>query len=112
MSQYSNFTSLFVTIFFYKGLTRNPEIRNTPVWVLLNIWRLGQIKDTKFDTNISNKTLLNAAKCQGYSFSRFWVIKGKPRGGQITTITQVKVKLTATLSLLLSYKPYKGVKFF
>ena len=25
--------------------------------------------------------LLNAAKCQGNSFNRFWVIKGKPTGG-------------------------------
>ena len=37
-----------ITIFFYKGLTRNPEIGNTPVWVLPNIWRLGQVMDTKF----------------------------------------------------------------
>ena len=27
-----------MTIFFYKGLTRNPEIGNTSVWVLPNIW--------------------------------------------------------------------------
>ena len=27
-----------MTIFFYKGLTRNPEIWNTTVWVLPNIW--------------------------------------------------------------------------
>ena len=29
--------------FFYKGLTRNSEIGNTNVWVLLNIWKLGQV---------------------------------------------------------------------
>ena len=28
-------------ISFYKGLTRNPEIKNTAVWVLHNIYRLG-----------------------------------------------------------------------
>ena len=27
---------------------------------------------------MSNKMLLNAAECQGYSFYPFWVIKGKP----------------------------------
>ena len=69
-----------MTIFVYKGLTRNTEIGNTPFWVLPNIWRLGQARDTKFGKNVSNKMLLNAAKCQGYSFYRFWVIKGKPRG--------------------------------
>ena len=34
-----------MTIFFYKGLTRNPEIGNTPVWALPNIWRLGRVMD-------------------------------------------------------------------
>ena len=29
------------------------------------MWRLGQVEDTKFGTNVSNKMLLNAAKCQG-----------------------------------------------
>ena len=69
------------TIFFYKGLTRYPEIGNTPVWVLPNIWRLGQVINTKFGTNISNRMLLNTEKFQGYSFYRFWVIKGKQTGG-------------------------------
>ena len=70
-----------MTIFFYKWLTRNLEIRNTPVRVLPNIWTLGQVRDTKFGTNVSSKILLNAAKCQGYSFYRFWVIQGKPTVG-------------------------------
>ena len=40
---------------------------------------LGWARDTKFSTkNVSSKMLLNAAKCQGYNFCRFWVIKGKP----------------------------------
>ena len=67
-------------IFFYKGLTRNPEIVNTPVWVLSNIWRLGQVVGTKFSTNVSNGMLPSAAEFQGYSFYRSWVIKGKPTG--------------------------------
>ena len=66
-----------MTILFYKGLTRNPEIGNTLVWVLPNIWRLGKIMDTKFGMNVSNRMLLNAAKFQRYSFYHFWV-KGKP----------------------------------
>ena len=74
-------------IFVYKGFTRNPEIGNTLVWVLSNIWRLRRARETKFDTNISNKKLLNASKFQGYSFYRFWVIKAKPTGGRIITTT-------------------------
>ena len=73
-----------MTIFFYKALIRNPEIGNTPGW------RLGRVRDTKFGTNFSNKMLLNAAKLQGYSFYCFWVIKGKPTGGELPPPTQIK----------------------
>ena len=57
-----------MTIFVYKGLSRGPEIRNSSVWIFPNILRLGQVTDTKFGVNVSNKNLLNTAKCQGYSF--------------------------------------------
>ena len=70
-----------MTIFFYKRLTRNLGIGNTPAWVLPNICRLWLVRETKSGTNVSSKMLLNAVKCQGYSFYRFWVIKGKPTGG-------------------------------
>ena len=69
-----------MTILIYTGLTRNLEIGNAPVWVLSNIWRLEWVRTTKFFMNVSNKELLNTAKCQGYSFYCFWVIKGKPTG--------------------------------
>ena len=64
---------------FYKGLTRNHEIGN-PIWVLPNIWRLGQVRNNKFGKNVSNKMLLDASKSQGYGF---WVIKEKPTGGEV-----------------------------
>ena len=75
-----------MTIFVIKELTRNLEIGNNPVWILPNIWRLGQVKDIKICTAISNKKLLNTAKQQCYSFYHFWGIKGKPtrRKGKIT----------------------------
>ena len=66
-------------IFFYKGLTRNPKIGNTPVWVLPNIWILEQVMDIKFGTSIFNRMLLNFEKFQSYSFYRFWVMKEKPK---------------------------------
>ena len=69
-----------MTIFFCKGLTRNPEIRYNPVWVLPNIWGQWEVRNTKFGTNVSNEMLPSAAKCQGYSFYRFWVIREKPTG--------------------------------
>ena len=79
--KHSNDVIIFLKLwqfFFYKGLIRNPEIRNNSVWVWINIAKLGQARNTKFSTKVSNKMLLNAAKCQGYIFYRFSVIKGKP----------------------------------
>ena len=73
-----------MTIFFYEKLTRHPKIVSTPVWVLPNIWRLGRVRETKFGANVSNKILLNAEKCRGYSIYRFWVIRGKSPGGWVT----------------------------
>ena len=35
--------SRVLTIYFYKGLTRKPEIGNTTTWALPNIWRLGRM---------------------------------------------------------------------
>ena len=84
-----------MAISFYKRFTRNQEIVKTTVWVFPNIWRLRRVKNTKFSTNLSNKVLRNSAKCQGYSFYRFWVIKGKPpglvgrKGGKVTPLTQI-----------------------
>ena len=74
--------SSIMTIFFYKGLIRNPEIGNTPVWVFPNIWRLGWVMDTKFDTNISNRMLLNAAKFQVHSFTVFGLLRENQLGGK------------------------------
>ena len=50
-----------VAVFFYKRLTWNSEIRNTPVKILASIWRLARVRDAKFGTSVSNKMLLNAA---------------------------------------------------
>ena len=74
-----NFTStssLFLELRQFSCI-RDIPLGNTFVWVLPNIWRLDQVRDTKFGTDVFNKILLNAAKCQGYSFYRFCVIKGK-----------------------------------
>ena len=69
-----------MTIFVYKELTRNPKIGNTPVSILPNSCRFRRASDTKFGANVSNKLLLNTAKCQGYSLYYFRVIKKNPTG--------------------------------
>ena len=102
--QVNIFTSSGVTtISFYMGLTRNPEIGNTPVWVFHNIWRLGQVRNTKFGTNVSNMMLLNAAKCQGFNVMMLWcyfnaatftvpmLLRGNQQGGTTPLPTQLLI---------------------
>ena len=87
-----------LTTFVCKRLTRDPKIGNTFVWVFLNIRRLGRVRDTKCDINVSNKKLLNPSKCQGYSSYRFWIIKGNP----ITPLSKggsYKISLCVCLSV-------------
>ena len=87
-----------MTIFSFsdKWLTINPEISKTLDWVLTIIWIFGQVMDTKIGTNVSNKMLVNAAKCQGYRFYCFIikVIKVKPIEGikLPTSPTHIRVK--------------------
>ena len=78
------------TFFVYNRFDQKSGNWNTSawVWVLSNIWRLERIRDNKFGVNVPNETLLNTAKCQIYSFCRFWVIKGKARN----TSTQIRIK--------------------
>ena len=45
-----------MSIFDYKGLARNPEFENTP------IYSLGRVRDTKLSTNASIKKLLKFCK--------------------------------------------------
>ena len=79
-----------MTFFFYKALTRNPEI-----------WRLRQVRNTKFGTEVSNKILLNAKKFECCSHCSFWVNKGKPaEGGGVweRAMGKEKIKLIGVLS--------------
>ena len=59
---------LIAAVFFAKIFVYWIEIRNTPIYILPNIWILGKIN---VGMNVSKKLLLNAAKCQEYSFYRF-----------------------------------------
>ena len=80
-----------MTISFYKGLTRNPNIGNTPVWVLLKIWRLEWVKYTKLDTNNSNNILQNV-RVAAFTVSgllkknQHWVKLPSP-------LTQIRIKM-------------------
>ena len=73
---FMSISSLVLELWQFTFIKDWPETRKSeiPVWVLPNICRLGWVRDTKFSKDVRNEMLLNAAKCQGYSFYRFWVI--------------------------------------
>ena len=67
-----------MTILFYKGLTRNPEIGNTQP-------ELCPISGdcSKLETpNFARKSLMKCYSMQKNAFYHFWVIKGKTTGGR------------------------------
>ena len=84
-----------MTIFFYKGLTRNPEIGNNPVWILPNIWRLGQVMDTKFGANVSDRMLPNAASSVT-AFTFFELLKENHLGGGgLTPLSPTQIRVNS-----------------
>ena len=89
-SSFMTILSLVLELWQFSFMKDWPEIQTT-AWVLPNIWKLGQVRDTVFGAIVSNKMLLNATKCQGYSFYCFWVIKGKLTGNGKIPPTQIRV---------------------
>ena len=64
------------------------------------MWRLGQVRDTILGTGISNETLLNAVKYQGYIFTAFTVFEllrktqQKERGGGGVKLPSTQIRVT------------------
>ena len=85
----------FVTILL--KIDQKGQNRKYPYLSFSDIWKLGWVRDTKFGANVSNKMLLNAAKCQSYRFYHFWVIKGNPTGGGRKTRLGLKGRLLFNL---------------
>ena len=52
------------------------EITQSEFFPMSGEW--GELLIQNLGTNVSDEILLNATKCQSYSFYRFWVIKGNP----------------------------------
>ena len=80
-------------IFYYKGMTRNPEIGNIPVWVLPNIWRLGGVIDIKFSkmSLIECYWMLQNSRVTAFTVFELW--RENQLGDKITPRpTQIGVK--------------------
>ena len=71
-----------MTISFYKGFTRNLEIRNTPVWVLPNIERMRRIKDIRFRISlIKCYWKLQNIRNTAFTVSELWMGNQQVEGG-------------------------------
>ena len=81
-------SSGIMKIFFNKGLTRNPEIGNTLVWVLPNIWRLEQDMGTKFVSLIQCHWMLQNSTVT--AFTAFELLRENQLGGEGDKITPHK----------------------
>ena len=83
-----------MTIFFFKGLTRNLDIGNTPVWVLSNIWRWGEL----WIANLARMSLIECywmlQNSRVTAFTVFELLRENQLGGKITPLppTQIRVK--------------------
>ena len=94
-----------MTILFYKGLTRNPEIGNTPSGFCPISGDRGKL----WIPNLARMFLVEyywmLQGARGYRFYRFWVIKEKPTGGgcKITNpppfTNQIRIKTLLTNDL-------------
>ena len=95
-----------MAIFFYKGLTRNLEIRISPSEFFL-------ISGDYDELGIPHLVDMSLMKCywmlqnarvtiQGYNFYRFWVIQGKQTGGKIPRSNRFKSVLIVNKSNIIS----------
>ena len=116
MTSSSNFFDLF--LFLLSSLVTGPSVMSISSLVL-ELWQFSFIRHwpeiQKSDITLSGfcpisgdrrelgipnlpQMLPNVAKCQGYSFNCFWLIKGKPTEGvkllPPPNLTQIRVKLT------------------
>ena len=73
--------SRIMTIFLYKGLTKNPKVGNAPVWVLPNIWRLRQVWDIKLGSNVSNEIFWTLHNARITAFTIFELLRENQQEG-------------------------------
>ena len=93
---FKSISSVVLKLWQFTFLKDWPEIQKWEytVWVFPNIWRLEQVRDSKFGVDVSNKLLRKTAIFQGYRFYRFWVTKAKPtEGGAVKLPPSLRLEL-------------------
>ena len=94
-----------MTISFYQGLTRNPEIGNNLVWVLPNIWRLWD----KLGIPNLTRTSLNVTECCKMP-GLLRVIKGKPIWGEGVKLPPPQIRVKVGLFLPKKFVLFASLK--
>ena len=99
-----------VSLFFYKGFTRNPEIKNISIWVLPNTCRLGRSMDTKY----ADIFLVNRYWMLQNTIVTFFIVSELLRGnqqrggggerGEIKPSTHIRVKISSRYYRLDSFE--------
>ena len=82
--RFMSISSLVLELWQFSFIGDWPEIRNSEIppsefCLISGDW--GKLRILNFLRISTNKMLLNAAKCQGYSLYRFWVLEEKPTVG-------------------------------
>ena len=85
-----------MTVSFYKGLIRNLEIGDTPVWVLPNIWSLGRVKDTKFGANMPNEMYWKSQYVKVTAFTVSELLRENQQGVKLSP-NQIRIKIVTTI---------------
>ena len=87
--------SRVTTFCFIRNWPDISDIGNTLVWVLHNIWRLGQVGGTKFGANVSSKSywMLQNFRTTVFAVSELLRENQQERSGKLLpTRTQIRVK--------------------
>ena len=83
---------------FYKGLIGNLENQKYHCVSFAQYLETRESKKYYIWHKVSNEILMNVEKCQGYSFFRFWIIKGELTRNRVKLVTpwtppiQIRVK--------------------
>ena len=95
-------------IFFYKRLNRNPEIRNTPVWVSPIIWKPGELGIPNFARMFLIKCSYMMQNAKVTAFTVIAILRENLQGYQPPTrLSTLSAKLSANKTFTQIFFRYK-----
>ena len=89
----------FMTIFSFLQWAQNPEIRNTPVWFLPNIWRLRRVRVSDLARMSLKKSYWTLQNARVTVFTISELLRENQQGVKLPIPTQIKVKEKRDISV-------------